>query len=230
MKKILSIGDHALYRGKLKTSDYTYYKIDFLDSLSVEVASSIFQSYNMVILDHHSLKKHSYTLCHIAKKLNITVLFLFSTTCTETEILHSFDVGADDYIYPLLSTPTVILKKIELILSRLKPTLSNNIYQDSHMILNFRSLTAIIGSTTIKFTPLEFKLLQLFIKNSNTVLTRQQILYYLWDRQENYVEENSLNSMICRIRRRIDTSELHYIKTIYGIGYIWTSPPQVKEL
>lgn len=79
------------------------------------------------------------------------------------------------------------------------------------MILNFISLTAIIGSTTVIFTPVEFKLLKLFIINSNTVLTRQQILYYLWDKQENYVEESSLTSMICRICRRIDTESLHYI-------------------
>lgn len=44
-----------------------------------------------------------------------------------------------------------------------------------------------------------------------------------WDRNGNYVEETSLNSMICRIRQRIDTENHHYIKTIYGIGYMWIS-------
>lgn len=91
------------------------------------------------------------------------------------------------------------------------------------MLINFDSLTAIIGSNNVDFTPLEFKLLKLFIKNSNIILTRQQILYYLWDKQENYVAESSLNSIICRIRRRIDTENFHHIKTIYGVGYIWNS-------
>lgn len=71
--------------------------------------------------------------------------------------------------------------------------------------------------------PLEFKLLKLLSLNPNTVLTRQHLLYSLWDRNGNYVEETSLNSMICRIRQRIDTENHHYIKTIYGIGYMWST-------
>ena len=77
--------------------------------------------------------------------------------------------------------------------------------------------------TATSFTPLEFKLLKLLSLNPNTVLTRQHLLYSLWDRNGNYVEETSLNSMICRIRQRIDTENHHYIKTIYGIGYMWST-------
>lgn len=80
-----------------------------------------------------------------------------------------------------------------------------------------------IEGTATSFTPLEFKLLKLLSLNPNTVLTRQHLLYSLWDRNGNYVEETSLNSMICRIRQRIDTENHHYIKTIYGIGYMWST-------
>ncbi len=226
MGKILFIGDYTLYKEKFRSSDYMY-QIDFLDSLSAESASSVFTPYNMVLLDHNTLAKHSYALSYIAKEMHIPVLFLFATACKETDILNSFDVGSNDYIYPSLSTSSIVSKKIELILSKENSVLSSNIYQDSHMFINFDSLTAIIGSNNVDFTPLEFKLLKLFIKNSNIILTRQQILYYLWDKQENHVEESSLNSIICRIRRRIDTDKFHYIKTIYGVGYIWISPNQV---
>ena len=76
-------------------------------------------------------------------------------------------------------------------------------------------MTAVIEGTATSFTPLEFKLLKLLSLNPNTVLTRQYLLYSLWDRNGNYVEETSLNSMICRIRHRIDTENHHYIKTIF---------------
>lgn len=225
MKKILFIGDYSLYEEKFRSAIQSYYLIDFLDSLSIEVANSTFLPYNMILLDYNILKEHSYALCRAAKKMHISVLFLFPMKCLELEILHSYDAGSDDYIYPSLSTSSILLKKIELILSKVESA-QNNIYQDSHMILDFNSLTAIIDSTTIKFTPLEFKLLKLFINNSNTVLTRQQIIYHLWDKQENYVEESSLNGMICRIRHRIDTDSHHYVRTIYGVGYIWNDYQQ----
>ena len=92
------------------------------------------------------------------------------------------------------------------------------------VIIHRLPLTAVIEGTATSFTPLEFKLLKLLSLNPNTVLTRQHLLYSLWDRNGNYVEETSLNSMICRIRQRIDTENHHYIKTIYGIGYMWTFP------
>ena len=81
-------------------------------------------------------------------------------------------------------------------------------------------MTAVSEGTATSFTPLEFKLLKLLSLNPNTVLTRQYLLYSLWDRNGNYVEETSLNSMICRIRHRIDTENHHYIKTIYGIVHL----------
>lgn len=52
-------------------------------------------------------------------------------------------------------------------------------------------------------------------------MTRQRILDILWDKRGNYVDESSLNSIICRIRNKIDLPEYHYIKTVYGTGYMW---------
>lgn len=104
-----------------------------------------------------------------------------------------------------------------------RATQSVELFCAYHITLNFDSLTAVIEGTATSFTPLEFKLLKLLSLNPNTVLTRQYLLYSLWDRNGNYVEETSLNSIICRIRQRIDTENHHYIKTIYGIGYMWST-------
>ena len=124
------------------------------------------------------------------------------------------------FIYFSFITST-LLKKLDILFTNYHLATK---YEDSHITLNFDSLTAVIEGTATSFTPLEFKLLKLLSLNPNTVLTRQYLLYSLWDRNGNYVEETSLNSMICRIRHRIDTENHHYIKTIYGIGYMWTFP------
>lgn len=59
------------------------------------------------------------------------------------------------------------------------------------------------------------------VRFHRTRIFSQRILDVIWDKRGNYVDESSLNSMICRIRNRIDTKEFHYIKTIYGTGYMW---------
>lgn len=86
LHRILFIGNRALYKEKFKTTIRTLYQIDFLDSLSVESSNYVFLSYDMVLLGYNALKKHSYDLCNIAKEMNISVLFLFSTNCVELDI------------------------------------------------------------------------------------------------------------------------------------------------
>lgn len=220
MKKLLLIGTPSILGKNLENILKQNYHTDFISTVPKQISSIPFISYNALILDFTLLHKYSLTICKSAKTHfpNIIVLFLCPTNIPEQIILDFYESGADDYLYSSLSSPTLLLKKLDVLFTNNR--LSTK-YEDSHITLNFDSLTAVIEGTVTSFTPLEFKLLKLLSLNPNTVLTRQYLLYSLWDRNRNYVEETSLNSIICRIRKRIDTENHHYIKTIYGIGYMW---------
>ena len=208
MKKLLLIGNPSVLGKNLENILKQNYDTDFISTVPKQIGSIPFNSYNALLLD--------FTLLH-----NYIVLFLCPTNIPEQIILDLYESGADDHLYISLSSPALLLKKLDILFTNYHLATK---YEDSHITLNFDSLTAVIEGTATSFTPLEFKLLKLLSLNSNTVLTRQHLLYSLWDRNGNYVEETSLNSMICRIRQRIDTENHHYIKTIYGIGYMWTFP------
>lgn len=67
----------------------------------------------------------------------------------------------------------------------------------------------------------QYKLLELLIKNKGQVLTRKSILEKIWDCDENFVDENTLNVHIRRLRQKIEKDSKHpqYILTVFGIGY-----------
>lgn len=67
------------------------------------------------------------------------------------------------------------------------------------------------------------KLLELFIKNKGRVLTREQILDRIWDIDGEFVDENTVSVNIRRLRTKIEDepSNPSFIKTVFGIGYIW---------
>ena len=67
----------------------------------------------------------------------------------------------------------------------------------------------------------EYRLLELLIKNKGQVLTRESILAKIWDCDENYIDENTLNVHIRRLRQKIeaDTKNPQYVITVFGIGY-----------
>ena len=64
-------------------------------------------------------------------------------------------------------------------------------------------------------------MLKILTKNPQIVLTRQMLLEKLWDADGNFVDEHALTSVISRVRNKIETEGRQYIKTVYGMGYMW---------
>ena len=63
--------------------------------------------------------------------------------------------------------------------------------------------------------------MKIFTGSRGAVLTRQMLLEKLWDNKENFVDEHTLTVNINRIRGKIEDGTHKYIKTVYGIGYVW---------
>ena len=82
-------------------------------------------------------------------------------------------------------------------------------------------MTATLTGQAIQFTPMEYRLLKVLIKNPKKVLTRQVLLEKLWDIDGNFVDEHALTSVISRVRNKLEVGSFQYIKTVYGMGYLW---------
>ncbi len=65
-------------------------------------------------------------------------------------------------------------------------------------------------------------MLEILTSNKGILLTRQKLLENLWDSQENYVDEHTLTAAISRIRGKIERGGHKYIRTVYGMGYMFT--------
>ena len=175
------------------------------------------QPIDLVLLDINLPDTHGFQLCcEIKTQKNIPVVFL---TCRdlESDELRGFDCGADDYVTKPFSMP-LLRKRIAAVLKR---NGTNNVYSDGFLKIDFEKHTAYVGEKGISFTPTEYKLLQIFILNSGSVLTRRILLEKLWDNENNFVDEHTLTVNINRIRSKIEADNRKYIKTVYGIGYIW---------
>lgn len=125
--------------------------------------------------------------------------------------------GADDYITKPFNIK-IVLKKIEVILNRNNKK-QENIIKIKELIIDFDNRILKKNDEIIYLTPTEFDLLNIFVKNKNTVLTREVLLQKLWDSKENFVDEHTLTLNISRLRSKLDDENDKYIKTIYGVGY-----------
>lgn len=175
-------------------------------------------SADIALMDVNLPDMEGFELCRELKnKKNIPVIFL---TCRDLEAdeLNGFSSGADDYITKPFSLP-VLRKRISAVLKRNE--VLGDVYSDGFLTVDFTKLTASAGGKNISFTPTEYNLLNIFIKSKGSVLTRQILLEKLWDGKGNFVDEHTLTVNINRIRGKIEDDDHKYIKTVYGIGYVW---------
>ena len=85
--------------------------------------------------------------------------------------------------------------------------------------LDCKARKVYVNNQYIVTTPKEFDLLSFFIENQNVTLKREQILDAVWgpDYDGTY---RTVDTIVKQIRIKL-SDECPYIKSIYGIGYIF---------
>lgn len=173
---------------------------------------------DLIILDINLPDLSGFDLIKQIKIINSNILILILSACDlDSDILHGFNLGAEDYVTKPFNIE-ILHKKINVILKR---NTKNTFYKDNHLFFDKNISKLVIDNKEIKLTPLEFKLLSLFLENQNQILLKETIIEKIWDSNENYVDEHTLLVNISRLRNKIEDNKHHYIKTVYGLGYRW---------
>lgn len=90
--------------------------------------------------------------------------------------------------------------------------------------LDFEKLEYSKNKQSLQLSKTEQKLLRLLVTNTGNILTREQLIDKIWSKDAEFVDENALTVAIKRLRAKLedDPAAPKYIKTIYGLGYMWT--------
>ena len=195
-------------------------KFYVLSSFSGQEALDILFQNNLdlIILDINLPDLSGFDLIEQIKIMNLNIPILILSACDlDSAILHGFNLGAEDYVTKPFNIE-ILHKKINVILKR---NTKNTFYKDDHLFFDKNTSKLVINNEETKLTPLEFKLLSLFLENQNQIILKETIIEKIWDSNENYVDEHTLLVNISRLRNKIEDDKHHYIKTVYGLGYRW---------
>ncbi len=148
-------------------------------------------------------------------------VLLLTARDSEHDMIKGFEAGCDDYITKPFSMP-VLLKKIGAVLRRSEGT-SRQVYVSGGLTYDFESKLLTKHGKPAELTALECRLLELFLHNRGIVLTRETLLERIWDADERFVEDRTLNVTIRRLRKKVEDNpeQPAYIKTVFGLGYKW---------
>lgn len=141
------------------------------------------------------------------KSLNINTIFLTADDNIDN-IVFALDTGACDYITKPFEV-RVLIAKINRILSNKSLIIKN-------IVFDFNKMEVFKNNNVVSLTSLEKKILFLLVSNKNKVVTRENLINYIWELTGNDVYDNTITVYLKRIREKLDTD---IIKTIKGIGY-----------
>lgn len=221
MQTILIVEDDTMMNsGLCYNLQLDQYKVVSAQNASEAIERVKSNKFDLAVLDVNLPDRNGFDLCKDIKLVqDIPVIFLTARDL-ESDVMKGFELGADDYITKPFSV-NIFRKKVSAVLRRCGNRKNTNIYSDGNLTIDFDKLTVTVQGKSTVLTPTESKLLKLFISNVNSVLTRQILLDKLWDCEGNFVDEHALTVYINRLRAKIENCERKYIKTVYGMGYMW---------
>lgn len=221
-KTILIVEDEDKLRETV--SDFLkLYDYEIIEAKDGEVAIAQFEEninqINLVLLDIMlPVYDGQYVLKRIREISEVPVIMMTAKS-GDYEQIKSFGNGVDDYIKkPFMLA--VLKARVEAVLKRTSSD-DDGIEEltAGKLKLDCKARKIYVDGTYVVTTPKEFDLLSFFIQNQNVTLKREQILDAVWgvDYEGTY---RTVDTIIKQIRIKLG-EECPYIKSIYGIGYIF---------
>ena len=176
-------------------------------------------------------------LKELRKEYSVPVIMLTANDM-ESDMVYGLENGAVDYITKPFSLAVLRarvgaqLRQQEIQREQVFSKKENILWQDGgtgkgsrapicidDYCFDFERMEFRKGDCTIELSKTEQKLLRIFMENRGITLKRGELVDRIWTDGAEYVDENALSVTVKRLRDKL--SAAGYIKTVYGIGYVW---------
>ncbi|HHV7172106.1 TPA: phosphate regulon transcriptional regulator PhoB, partial [Haemophilus influenzae] len=148
-------------------------------------------------------------------------IIMLTAKSTEEDCIACLNAGADDYITKPFS-PQILLARIEAVWRRIYEQQSQFIQIDE-LSIDENAQRVFFQQQEINLSSTEFKLLHFFMRHPEKVYSREQLLNRIWH-NDLEVEYRTVDSYIRRLRRNLAPFQCeHYIQTVRGSGYRFSS-------
>lgn len=174
--------------------------------------------YDLALVDITLANGNGFSVCaQIKRKYDIPVIFLTASD-DEYSVVMGLDIGADDYISKPFRSRELV-SRIKCVLRRGHKEQEQFTYRN----ISVNTVRAVVkkNGQEIMLSALEYRLLLTFINHQGAVLSRRQLLEMIWDVTGEFINENTLNVYIKRLRDKIENNPANpeILITVRGMGY-----------
>ncbi|MGL5576152.1 MAG: response regulator transcription factor [Sarcina sp.] len=223
MNKIIIVEDSDVIREELKTFlERNAYEVVAIDNFENVIENIKSANGDLVLLDINLPVFDGYYICRELRKSSSIPVIVVTSRNSEIDELMSMNLGADDFVTKPYNTQ-ILLARIEAVLKRTKTNSEDSsklLFSTLELNLESGDILNKAGGQKIEISKNEMKILAYLIKNKNKIVSREDLMNYLWS-TDFFVDDNTLSVNITRLRKKLEQVGISgAIETRRGLGYI----------
>jgi two-component system, OmpR family, response regulator len=177
--------------------------------------------YDVAVVDWMLPGRDGPSICRAIRAARLPTALLLLTARSQLEDrVTGLDSGADDYLTKPFAFEE-LLARIRALGRRFTVINGGDLYELHYadLVMDIRTHTVRRADIPVDLTLTEWNLLECFVRNSGRVLTRQQIVDYVWSYERN-VQESLVDVYVAYLRKKINANGgCELIQTVRGVGY-----------
>jgi two-component system, OmpR family, response regulator len=173
--------------------------------------------YQVVVLDWRMPRMTGYDVLGAMRARGVGVPVLMLTALDRpTDRIAGLDHGADDYLVKPFDFGELLARLRAL--QRRPVAVKATVLQCGDVRVDPASRQAFVGDRALAVTTTEFAILELLMRRSPSVATRDSIALNVWPVEANGVGSNTIDVHIARLRGKLVGSHTR-VETMRGVGY-----------
>ncbi|MBQ7410674.1 MAG: response regulator transcription factor [Clostridia bacterium] len=178
--------------------------------------------YDAIILDIMLPVMNGYDVLNTLRndKIYTPVLILTAKDGINDKI-KGFRSGADDYLVKPFNREELVVR-LEALIRRTSGNYSENVLEYKGLVLDLNSRKMSADGKEIMLQGKQFDMLEYLITSKNTIITKEQIFDKIWGFNSE-TTTNVIEVYASGLRKELKKIGYDkYLKTIRGVGYIWS--------
>jgi DNA-binding response OmpR family regulator len=177
-------------------------------------------AFDAILLDVMLPGKDGFEVCRELRRHGVrTPILMLTARAQEAEKVLGLESGADDYVTKPFGVRE-LRARIAALLRRTQAESTPPVVHIGDAEVDFGRGEITRGNETIPLTPLEFRILQAFLRARGRILTREQLISDAWG-PNTFVSDRVVDNHIGSLRKKLepDASEPRYLLNVRGLGY-----------
>lgn len=230
--RLLIVEDSAEVQLILSSTLQKKYDITAVTTGSAALAALKEKHYSLIILDIELPDEDGFKLCarmRLDESTKMTPIFFLSGRTQISDKVTAFRLGADDYMVKPFD-PVELLARVEAKMAKVREQedLNQNYTKGIFRVLPSLQKVQVLGdpqshsgvAQDLSLTSIEFRLFTHFLRHEEHVLSREQILNFVWG-QENHVTDRTVDTHVYTLRQKLGNLA-KCIKSVPKTGYKFT--------